>query len=66
MVRLRYPSPGYSLEGILGHHRFLSLERPADPAAGYEAIAEGEWIEAFLLPDFWQRSPRWKPAGGGQ
>ncbi len=33
---------------------------------GTKAIAEGEWIEAVLLPDFWQRSLRWKPAGGGQ
>lgn len=33
---------------------------------GTRAIAEGDWVEAVLLPDFWQRSPRWKPEGGGQ
>ncbi len=57
------PLPWRGSSDIIGFSRANGLLiLPQDT----KSIAEGEWVEAAILPDFWRRSTRWNPAGGGQ
>ncbi len=57
------PLPWRGSSDIIGFSRANSLLiLPQDT----KSIAAREWVEAVILPDWWQRSTRWKPAGGGE